>query len=220
MTQAFWTFKDVGFALLLLLPSLFMGAIVARFIPVSKLLQELIAQMVMYLVWFILLRVFFKVNYQRPLMDTLGWHNTGWLFPCVIAGVALAFGIGWLGTSLEAPIIEPPYKALLTDRRSLLPFALAGVIFGPIAEELAFRGFLMPLFARFMPGALAAVVTAIPFALLHGPGYQWSWQHLFMVFLAGCAFGLVRYQLDSTLASSTMHSAYNLTFLAGYIANG
>jgi membrane protease YdiL (CAAX protease family) len=220
MTQAFWTFKDLGFAVLLFLPSLFMGAIVARFIPVSKLLQELIAQMVMYLVWFVLLRVFFKVNYRRPLMDALGWHNTGWLFPCVIVGVAMAFGVGALGNWLNAPIIEPPYKALLTDRRSLLPFALAGVVFGPIAEELAFRGFLMPLVARVVPGILSAVFTAIPFALLHGPGYQWSWQHLSMVFLAGCAFGFARYQLDSTLASSTMHSAYNLTFLAGYIDNG
>ena len=69
-------------------------------------------------------------------------------------------------------------------------------------------------------GVLAAVVTAVPFALLHGPAYQWSWQHLLLVFLAGCVFGVVRSVLDSTLAAAATHSAYNLTLLAGYIANG
>jgi len=132
----------------------------------------------------------------------------------------LAFGISWLGATLEAPVIDPPYKDLLAEQRLLLIFALASVLLGPIAEELAFRGFMMPLFATRMPGLIAAVATAIPFALLHGPGYKWSWQHVLLVFLAGCVFGLVRYLLDSTLAAAVTHSAYNLTLLAGYIANG
>jgi membrane protease YdiL (CAAX protease family) len=174
----------------------------------------------MYLIWFLLVRLLFRMQYQRPLLDSLGWINHGWLSAAVILGIALAFGVNALGVALQAPVIDPPYKTLLADRRSLALFALAGVLAGPIAEELAFRGFLMPLFAKSMPGLLAAVITAIPFALLHGPGYKWSWQHVLLVFVAGCTFGFVRDKLNSTLASAATHSAYNLTFLAGYLANG
>lgn len=220
MTRAFWNFKDLAFGIALLLPAVLIGALSARFLPVPKVVQELIAQMAMYAVWFILLSVLFRVQYHRPLFESLNWVNHGWLFVSVCGGVALAFGISWLGTTLQAPLIDPPYKELLTDQRLLLVFALASVLLGPIAEELAFRGFIMPLFAQVMPGLAAAVVTAIPFALLHGPGYQWSWQHLLLVFLAGCVFGAVRSVLDSTLAAAATHSAYNLTLLAGYIANG
>lgn len=220
MTRAFWSFRDLAFGVALFLPAVLIGALSARFLPVPKAVQELIAQMTMYVVWFILLSVLFRVHYHKPLLESLNWVNHGWLFLAVCGGVALAFGISWLGTTLEAPLVDLPYKDLLTDRRLLLVFALASVLLGPIAEELAFRGFIMPLLAKYMPGIAAAVVTAIPFALLHGPAYHWSWQHLLLVFLAGCVFGIVRSLLDSTLAAAATHSAYNLTLLAGYIANG
>jgi membrane protease YdiL (CAAX protease family) len=217
---AFWTFKDFAVAVALILPSGIAGAVVGRLLPAQKTVQELAAQMLMYLIWFLLLRFIFHLQYQRPLLESLGWSNHGWLLAAVCLGIALAFGIGHLGVALHAPMIDPPYKALLADRRLLVLFALGGVIVGPIAEELAFRGLFMPLLVKFMPGLLAAVAAAIPFALLHGPGYKWSWQHLLLVFIAGCVFGFVRDKLDSTLASAATHSAYNLTFLAGYLANG
>jgi uncharacterized protein len=217
---AYWTYQDFAVAVALLLPSIIAGAVAGRFLPVQKTVQELVAQMLMYVVWFLLLHLLFRMQYQRPLLWSLGWTDRGWLYAAVIIGIVLAFAISWLGVKLNAPLIDPPYKALLEDRRMLALFALAGVILGPIAEELAFRGFLMPLLVKTMPGLLAAVVAAVPFALLHGPGYKWSWQHVVLVFLAGCVFGFVRDKLNSTLASAATHSAYNLTLLAGYLANG
>lgn len=217
---AFWTYKDFAVGVALVLPAAIAGAVVGRFLPLPKTVRELAAQMLMYLVWFLLLQLLFRIQYQRPLLDALGWINHGWLLAAIAIGVALAFGIGTLGVAMHAPMIDPPYKELLTDRRMLALFALAGVILGPIAEELAFRGFFMPLLVKTMPGLVAAVVAAVPFALLHGPGYKWSWQHLVLVFLAGCVFGFVRDKLNSTIASAATHSAYNLTFLAGYLTNG
>lgn len=219
-TPAFWTYKDFAVAVALVLPTAIGGAVVGRILPLQKTTQELAAQMLMYLIWFLLVRFLFRIQYQRPLLASLGWINHGWLFAAVIIGIALAFGVNALGMALHAPIIDPPYKTLLTDRRSLALFALAGVLIGPIAEELAFRGFLMPLLVKSMPGLVAAVAVAVPFALLHGPGYKWSWQHVLLVFVAGCVFGFVRDKLNSTLASAAAHSAYNLTLLAGYLANG
>jgi uncharacterized protein len=219
-SPAFWTYKDFAVAVALVLPTAIAGAVVGRILPLQKTTQELAAQLLMYLIWFLLVRLLFRIQYEKPLLESLGWINNGWLIAAVLIGIVLAIGVSALGRALHAPDIDPPYKALLTDRRSLALFALAGVLVGPIAEELAFRGFLMPLFVKSMPGLVAAVATAVPFALLHGPGYKWSWQYVLMVFLAGCIFGFVRDKLNSTLASAATHSAYNLTFLAGYLANG
>ena len=220
MPAAFWTWKDFGLAVVLFVPALVLGSLAGRFIPASQPVQALLAQLIAYAVWFVALRFVFLTAYQVPLLRALGWNNNGWVGSCVLGGIALAFVVAYAGTALDAPVIDPPYKALFSDRRSMMLFALGGVVAGPIAEELIFRGFLMPLLAKWMPGAVAAIAVAAPFALLHGPGYQWSWQHILLLFLAGSAFGLVRWKLDSTLASSAMHSAYNLTFLAGIIANG
>ena len=55
------------------------------------------------------------------------------------------------------------------------------------------------------------------FALLHGPEYQWAWQQLLVVGLAGVAFGYVRYKTGSTTARrSLLHSAYNVMGFLGY----
>ena len=137
---AFWTFKDFAVAVALLLPCGIAGAVAARLLPGPKTVRDLAAQMLMYLFWFLLLRLLLHMQYQRPLLDSLGWINHGWLLAAVGIGIALAFAVGYLGSVIHAPLIDPPYKALLTDRRSLALFALAGVILGPIAEELAFRG--------------------------------------------------------------------------------
>ena len=219
MTPAFWTFKDLAFATVLILPSLFAAGLLARLLPGGKPIRELGAQMIMYLIWFLLLSLLFRMQYQRPLFASLRWVNPGWLFTCALGGAVLAYAVSWTAVEAGAPIIEPPYKNLLADRLSMMAFALAGVLAGPIAEELIFRGFVMPLFAKSMPGLLAAAAAAAPFALLHGPGFRWSWIHVVLVFFAGFVFGCVRWRLDSTLASAVTHSAYNLTFLAGYLVN-
>lgn len=220
MPAAFWNWKDLALAVVLFVPALVLGSLIARFVPASQPVQALLAQFLAYGVWFTALRFVFLTAYQVPLLEALGWHNNGWIGTCILGGIALAFVVAYSGTALDAPVIDPPYKTLFSDRRSMVLFALGGVVAGPIAEELIFRGFLMPLLAKWMHGALAAIAVAAPFALLHGPGYQWSWQHILLLFVAGSVFGLVRWKLNSTLASSAMHSAYNLTFLAGIIANG
>ena len=67
-------------------------------------------------------------------------------------------------------------------------------------------------------GAVAGViVTALPFAILHGPQYAWSWQHLLGVTLAGIVFGWIRLYTESTAAAAALHSSYNLTFLVLYL---
>ncbi len=113
-----------------------------------------------------------------------------------------------------------PIKQLLTDRSSILLVSVFATTLGPLCEELAFRGFLLPLLLRSL-GPLAGVfLTALPFAVLHGPQYGWSWRHLLLITLAGAAFGWVRYRTGSTAAAAVTHASYNLTFLVAYLSQG
>jgi membrane protease YdiL (CAAX protease family) len=88
---------------------------------------------------------------------------------------------------------------------------------GPVCEELAFRGFMLPLLARSFGVPAGVLLTAIPFGLLHGAQYSWLWQQVVLVTLAGVVFGTVRAVTRSTAASAMMHATYNLTFFVGYL---
>ena len=91
---------------------------------------------------------------------------------------------------------------------------------GPLSEELAFRGFVLPLFARSIGPVAGILATSIAFSLLHGPQYAWSWRHIALIALASVAFCYVRLRSGSTLAATVMHATYNMTFFVAYLAQG
>ena len=67
-----------------------------------------------------------------------------------------------------------------------------------VAEELAFRGFLMPLLIRSLGAAGGIVLTGVIFGSVHGYEYQWSWQYMLLISLVGCIFGWAKYKTQST----------------------
>jgi membrane protease YdiL (CAAX protease family) len=114
-----------------------------------------------------------------------------------------------------------PMEELLRDRLSIALVGLFATTLGPVCEELAFRGFLQPLLTRTFGAVVGVVLAALPFTLLHGPQYGWSWQHVLPVGLAGLSFGIVRYVTGSTAAATAMHATYNLTvFSAAVLQRG
>ena len=138
----------------------------------------------------------------------------------IAGGPALALAVAALGQALRTPMIETPFRKFLQDPLSLALFGVFSTLLGPVCEELAFRGFLMPLLVRSFGAATGIIVSAIPFALLHGDQYSWTWQYIVLILLAGAVFGWIRYRSDSTFASSLMHSTYNLTFYIAFLAGG
>ena len=48
---------------------------------------------------------------------------------------------------MHAPEVPDPIRGLITSRASLILVLLFVVVFGPVFEELVFRGFLFPLLA-------------------------------------------------------------------------
>ena len=76
------------------------------------------------------------------------------------------------------------------------------------------------LVAHEAPGmkALAGILlTAVLFGLMHGAQYEWAWQQITLVSLAGAAFGFVRHRTGSTAASTILHGCFNLTQFVAFL---
>jgi membrane protease YdiL (CAAX protease family) len=224
--RPFWSYGDVGMLILLSIPSLFAASMIVRGIQIvaPKLLPgdafgQLVVQILWYILIFAFLRAIFHLKYNRPF-----WQSLAWRFPfrgmisAIFAGPLLALGLGIVGFLLRAPLISLPFDQMLKGLPTTMLFFVFAVIIGPLCEELAFRGFLMPLLIRRLGPALGIVVTGVLFGCLHAPEYSYSWQHILIVTLAGIAFGYVRYQSDSTAASTLLHATFNLTEFVGFLA--
>jgi hypothetical protein len=184
--------------------------------PAARVLS---AQFLTYGLWFLCLWGLFRFRYERPFWRSLAWvRGASGIARYAVWGPVLAFGVALAGAALRTPNVEMPMKDLLSDRFSLVLVGSFAVTLGPLCEELAFRGFLLPLVARTAGPAPGILMTAAAFSLLHGPQYAWSWQHVTLITAAGAAFGWVRLRSGSTAAAAVMHATYNLTFFAAYLA--
>jgi uncharacterized protein len=222
----FWSYRDVFLFLGIALPSLLLSvALVHVLHPLLHLaagFEELLAQSIWYVLVFGFLFALFRIVYQRPFWESLGWTPP---FPyaglCFLLGPFLAIGIGYLGHMLQAPEIPTPFAKMLENRPTLILFSIFAVVLGPVCEELAFRGFLMPLLMRSFGPVSGILGSAILFGALHAPEYQKTWQYAVLIGLAGAIFGWVRYRTGSTASATFLHSSYNLTQLAAmWVQNG
>ena len=141
-----------------------------------------------------------RLRHGQPVLKPLGW-----VAPETIHTVA-AFV---LGPSFAAGIAL--YLRLRNQSTSPIPIVevlALGVVLGPILEESLFRGCLLPVLAQTTGTTSAVIITAVLFALFHGPTNVVHW----MSFTAtGVAYGWMRVALRSTTAAVIMHAAYNLS---------
>jgi membrane protease YdiL (CAAX protease family) len=220
----FWDYQDLGLFISLCFPSLLISILLLRalsgVIPYGKPFQGLLAQLLWYALVFSSLYALLRLRYRQPFWRSLGWKMLSFSTTamCFVAGPFLAVAIGYLGYILRTPEISLPFQQMLDNRPTVLLFSIFVVILGPLCEELAFRGFLLPLFVRSLGAAAGVILTGLLFGCLHAPEYSWSWRHVLLVSLAGCVFGWVRYQTGSTAAATYMHSTYNLTQFAAFVA--
>lgn len=222
--EPFWDWQDAFAFLFLLLPAMLTAAAITEglrlvlpgWLP-TKASQQIAAQFIAYGLWFLGLWALLQFRYGKPFWRSLGWRLPHGVVMWSVFGVLLAFGAMALAAALHTPDIRMPFKELMSDRSSVALIGGFAVTLGPLCEELAFRGFLFPLVARSLGPLGGAFVSALPFALLHGPQYAWSWRHVLIVALAGTAFGWARYRSGSTVAATLMHAAYNGTFFALFL---
>ena len=220
--QPFWNYSDLLLFVALAVPSFGVVGVLAlalkQLAPDSPPGLFLIpAQFAGYALWFVLLSFMLRSRYRRPFWESLDWNWPGGrAVRFFTGGVLLAIAVAILGSLLRAPQIDSPIEQMMSHPLSGPLLAVAAVSVGPVCEELAFRGFMLPLLARSLGVVLGIVLSSLPFALLHGPEYSWSWRHVLLVMCAGAAFGYVRLSSGSTGAAALVHAGYNFTFIAAY----
>jgi membrane protease YdiL (CAAX protease family) len=218
-----WNYKDLLVVLGLGVPSLVAALVVTGILMFATAARDknvflLPAQFFGYLIWFVFVALYLKIKYNVGFWRALGWHwQPGYVMPAILGGVALALTVGITGMLLKTPRIEEGLiQELLKNPITRAMVMISAATIGPVCEELIFRGFLLPLLARTFGAVAGVMLTALPFALLHGPQYKWTWQIVVLIFIAGCAFGWTRLRTGSTATSTVLHAAYNTVFLAPY----
>lgn len=141
-----------------------------------------------------------RLRYRQPVLKPLGWVIPEMLY-IVIALM--------LGASFAAAIaLYLRLRNQVTPPIPISELVILGLVLGPILEESLFRGCLLPVLALSIGTKPAVIVTAVLFAVFHGPTNLAHW----LTFTAtGIAYGWMRMASRSTTASALMHSAYNLT---------
>ncbi len=224
----FWGYNDLllflGTAPIALLLGGFlikMVFVVFRIHPSESVVELLPEQLLGYIFLFGALAAIFRVWYDRPFWQSLGWGPMRLPFSLVIvAGMAAGLMVAF-GSELIQMKDEPnPLTDLMKGRTALILMAIFGVTVAPVAEELAFRGFLQPLLVRSLGPAPGILLTAIPFGLLHYQEYGNSWRHVALICLAGAAFGVMRQITGSTKAAALMHASYNSLFFLAVFSTG
>jgi membrane protease YdiL (CAAX protease family) len=219
----FWGYGDLLLFAGLAIPCLLLGAGLVKLVlwmfhihPAVRAAELLPEQFLGYVLLFGMLRLIFRLEYERPFWSSLAWTDMrAPLLWIVIAGFGAAYGVAILGNLFQMPDTSTPMMELLKDRTSVILMAIFGIAFAPLCEELIFRGFLQPLLVGSLGAAPGILAAAIPFGLLHFSEYGNSWRHVALISLAGAAFGWMRHATGSTKASAIMHASYNaLGFLA------
>lgn len=222
-SEAFWDYADVGFFITLSIVSLFAALLLVHFVPFLSHLSDpyklLAGQLIWYVLVFCCLALILRTRYDRPFWPSLGWRGTGpgSALASLAGGPVVATGLGIIGAAMRTPPMPLPFEKMLNTPALVVLFGLLVVVIGPLCEELAFRGFMMPLLIRSL-GALAGIlITGILFGLLHGFEYP-DWRPVVLISIAGVLFGWQRYRTRSTVNSTLMHAGFNMTQFAALMA--
>jgi hypothetical protein len=223
--RPFWGYVDLLVFAGLTVAALFLFGVglaaLAQIVPSIARDVQLIAlpaQLFLYAVLFLFLWAIFTVKYDHSLWRALGfapshirlWHSFA-------VGCLLSVGVALAGAALRTPQVESPFDKFLHQPLWIVLFGLFAVIFGPLFEEIVFRGFIQPLLTRDIGNAAGILLTAAVFGLLHGREYSWAWQYIVLVGAAGACFGYARVLGRSLVPAVVMHSGFNAIFFCAAI---
>jgi membrane protease YdiL (CAAX protease family) len=221
--EAFWDYADLGLFIFLSIVSLLAALLLVRFIPALHALQDAYKLLAGQAIWYVFvlgsLAAILRVRYDRGFWQSLGWRapQMGSAVGSLALGPVLAIGLGLIGAAMRTPQIPLPFETMLNNTALIVLFGLLVVLIGPVCEELAFRGFVLPLLARTFGAAAGIIVTGILFGMLHGFEYP-DWRPVVLVAVAGMVFGWRRYQTGSTINAALMHAGFNLTQFVALMA--
>ncbi|QNI35946.1 CPBP family intramembrane glutamic endopeptidase [Edaphobacter albus] len=190
---------------------------------------------------------FFPLLWLRSFGNGLQWNfDAAWrnAYKLIPIGLITGFAVQGISSLIPVPKSIPMDNFFRTPSDVWLVTAF-GTLLGPLFEEVAFRGFLLPAFAIAYdwlslpktPAArerwhnttgltvasliFSAIVSSIFFALLHAEQLAHAWAALFVLFCVSLILTLVRIRTRSVASSTLVHAAYNFSvFLTLFIATG
>jgi membrane protease YdiL (CAAX protease family) len=200
----------------------------------------LAAQALAYALTLLLSAWLFPRLWRRAFLQGIDWNFLAfrrrwyWVVGCGVLISAAAQAI--------LQFIPTPEKVMMDDllrtpREAWLTAAFA-VLFAPLVEEIAFRGFLLPALAtaydwlaldrtpagieRWNNSALhsisalifSAIFSSVPFALLHAGQLSHAWGVLAVLYGVSIVFSFMRIRTHSVACSTFMHATYNLSIFS------
>ena len=176
--------------------------------PIVALLAEFLAYIAVAIFMVTLVEGKYHVRFWQAIR--WNWPRSQWKLLAI--GVIMLFGLNLLERFLPMPKSVPfdqffarPLDAYLTS-----VFAIS---FGPLMEELFFRGFLYPVLARRLGVVWGVILTALPFGLIHAVQYGNAWSAVLVIFIVGVVLTVVRAVTKSVATSFLVHVGYNGTLM-------
>lgn len=219
-----WGWKEALVSVGIMGPSLLIGGVGALAVgyvitgaqPESKHIM-VPSQIASYACWLVGVWLLFRSKGMSAWRELqMQWPSSGTLGYLAL-GPSIMLSVGILAPLLRAKDIDVNImRQILADPVARPMLIVFGITIGPLVEEMLFRGILLPVAVRSLGVAGALALTSVPFALIHGPQYSWSWQHILLLVFVSAAFGVIRLRSGSTMASTLTHGAYNLMMFAAY----
>jgi uncharacterized protein len=200
----------------------------------------LLAQVVSYVLTLACAWWLFPKLWDRTFLQGIEWNTLAlrrrW-FLVLPAGIAMS-ALAQYALRFVAEPKNTPVDALMHSSRGAWLLAAFGVLLAPFAEEIAFRGFLLPALAiaydwlalertpaglqKWQNSALhsraalifAAIFSSVPFALLHAGQLHDAWGVLGILYGVSLILSIVRIWTNSVSCSVLMHATYNFTVFA------
>jgi membrane protease YdiL (CAAX protease family) len=176
------------------------------------------SMVLLYALALLFLYVSLSVLPGSPFWRTLGWRkitkpNGGrprspWLF--FFAGCGLSVLV-FIVTAKMQPPEDVPIEELFRYKNTAILFMAMAVLVAPLVEETIFRGYLYPLFAKYLGVGTGVLVTGVLFGLMHGAQLGWTWNLVSVLITVGVIFTFVRARTGSVFSSFLLHLGYNST---------
>lgn len=175
--------------------------------PVLALIGEFLSYIAVAVYMFLLV----EGKYHQPFWKAIRWNWKGKAALSLLGLGVLTVSLDLLSRYLPMPK-STPFDQFFAHPRDAYLMAAFAITFGPLMEELFFRGFLYPVLARRTGAVVAVWLTSLPFGLIHYLQYK-SWAAVLVITLVGVVLTAVRAVTKSVAASFLVHVGYNATLM-------
>jgi uncharacterized protein len=154
-------------------------------------------------------------KFKKPLFDGFGIYPVSFsiILICAIVGFVFAAFNVYIGDILRQffPIKDIPLTQFTSKPKGLLNFLFIGMTYGPIFEEVYYRGFLFPILQKEIGSFRAILYVSLWFGLIHGYQLGGHFSLILPIIIIGFVLTYLRYKTSSLIPSMVAHISYNIS---------